>query len=333
MLGRRSMRYVIYGAGAIGGVIAVRLARAGLDVLVIARGPHLEAIRANGLHYASPNEELTVSLQAVEDPAEIDWTADDIALMCMKTQDAAPALDALRAAAGPALPVFCCQNGVANERMALRRFEHVYAVVVMLPAAHLEPGRVVAQSKAAPGILDLGCYPEGIDEVCRRVAKDLEAARFIAQADPRVMRFKYTKLLLNLGNALQATCQAGDAGREIIGRARKEATRCFEAANIDCASNQEFSERRADLIQPAPVNGSMRGGGSSWQSLARRAGSIEADYLNGEIALLGRLHGVPTPVNSILQQVANEVARAGDPPESFSVAELLERIRDAQARF
>jgi 2-dehydropantoate 2-reductase len=327
------MRYVIYGAGAIGGVIAANLARAGLDVLVIARGPHLEAIQADGLHYASPNEELMLRLQAVGDPAEIDWTANDAALMCMKTQDAEPALDALYAAAGAALPVLCCQNGVANERMALRRFESVYAVVVMLPAAHLEPGSVVAQSKAAPGLLDLGCYPEGTDEFCRAVAKDLEAAGFSAQANPRVMRFKYAKLLMNLGNALQATCRAGEAGRKIIRCAREEALHCFDAANIDCASNQEFAERRADLIQPAPVKGSMRRGGSSWQSLARQSGSIEADYLNGEIALLGRLHGVATPVNAVLQQVANEVARAGDPPESFPVAELLERIRDAEARF
>ena len=61
-------------------------------------------------------------------------------------------------------------------------------------------------------------------------------------------------------------------------------------------------------------------------------GSIEADYPNGEIVLLGRLHGVPTPVNAALQQLANEVARAGDPPESFPVAERLERIAEAQTR-
>ena len=48
-----------------------------------------------------------------------------------------------------------------------------------------------------------------------------------------------------------------------------------------------------------------RPGASSWQSLARGTGSIEADYLNGEIVLLGRLHGVATPVNAALQRLAN----------------------------
>ena len=49
--------------------------------------------------------------------------------------------------------------------------------------------------------------------------------------------------------------------------------------------------RRGDLLRLGPVGGRERGGGSSWQSLARGSGTIEADYLNGEIVLLGRLHG------------------------------------------
>ena len=58
------------------------------------------------------------------------------------------------------------------------------------------------------------------------------------------------------------------------------------------------------------VAGLTRGGGSSWQSLVRGTGSIEADYLNGEMCLLGRLHGVPTPVNELLQRRANAAAAA-----------------------
>jgi 2-dehydropantoate 2-reductase len=72
-----------------------------------------------------------------------------------------------------------------------------------------------------------------------------------------------------------------------------------------------------------PVNGAYRGGGSSWQSLARGTRSIEADYLNGEIAMLGRLHGVPTPANVLMQHLANEQARIGAPPQSVPVNEIL----------
>jgi 2-dehydropantoate 2-reductase len=75
-----------------------------------------------------------------------------------------------------------------------------------------------------------------------------------------------------------------------------------------------------------PVDGEMRGGGSSWQSLARGTRSIEADYLNGEIVTLGRLHGVPTPANALMQRIASEQARMGAPPQSVPVTEVLTRL-------
>src|SRR6185369_6440327 len=81
--------------------------------------------------------------------------------------------------------------------------------------------------------------------------------------------------------------------------------------------------RRGDRLAMRPVGGERRGGGSSWQSLRRRHGSIEADYLNGEIVLLGRLHGVPTPANALLQRLANQAAATGAAPGGRSSDELL----------
>ena len=325
------MRYVIYGTGAIGGTIAARLCRAGMDVVAIARGQHLDAIKSRGLRLESPNESFTVRVRGIGHPAELDWEPDDVVFMCMKTHDSEKALCELRLATGSGIPVICAQNGVANERMALRRFDRVYAMVVMLPASHLEPGVIVAQSKAAPGILDLGCYPEGIDARAERIAADLEVAGFSARPDARVMRLKYTKLLMNLANALRATCAPGPSMDDILAQGRDEGERCLAAAGIDYASAAEFAERRGDLIQPAAVSGRERSGSSSWQSLARRTGSIEADYLNGEIVLLGRIHGIPTPVNASLQGVANEVAAARGGPASYPLDELERRIEARQS--
>jgi thiosulfate/3-mercaptopyruvate sulfurtransferase len=70
-----------------------------------------------------------------------------------------------------------------------------------------------------------------------------------------------------------------------------------------------------------PIEGRSRAGGSTWQSLAR-GGSVECDYLNGEIALLGRLHGVATPVNAELQRRIAAAARAGARPGGMSSEEL-----------
>ncbi|GAA3012037.1 hypothetical protein GCM10017559_38610 [Streptosporangium longisporum] len=86
-----------------------------------------------------------------------------------------------------------------------------------------------------------------------------------------------------------------------------------------------------DRIRLLEVEGTERGGGSSWQSLARGTGSIEADHLNGEITLLARLHGTAAPVNETLQRVANAFARERRAPGSMPVSELLDLI-DRRAR-
>ena len=134
------MRYIIYGAGAVGGVIGGRLAQNGRDVVLIARGPHLEALKRDGLTLQSAEKSEQLDIPAAGGPAEIDFQDDDAVILTMKTQDTEAALDELRAAAGMSIPVFCAQNGVENERLALRRFQNVYGVTVMLPAVHLEPG-------------------------------------------------------------------------------------------------------------------------------------------------------------------------------------------------
>jgi 2-dehydropantoate 2-reductase len=76
-------------------------------------------------------------------------------------------------------------------------------------------------------------------------------------------------------------------------------------------------------MQLQAIEGMGRGGGSTWQSLARGAGSVEADYLNGEIALLGRLHGVATPVNAALCRLAARVAREGAGPQTLTARDVL----------
>ena len=55
---------------------------------------------------------------------------------------------------------------------------------------------------------------------------------------------------------------------------------------------------------------------------------MEADHLNGEVVLLGRLHGVPTPVNELLQRTANRMARNREAPGSVPVAELEAALED-----
>jgi 2-dehydropantoate 2-reductase len=326
------MRYVIYGAGAVGGAIGGRLFQHGHDTVLIARGDHLAAIRERGLTLESPAETVALPVPAVGHPSEIEFRDDDVVFLTMKAQDTEGALLDLRAAAGDSIPVFCAQNGVANERLALRRFGRVYGVVVMLPATHLEPGVVQANSSPTTGMLDVGCYPSGADELAARVAEDIKGSTFESRVYEHIMRWKYAKLLMNLGNALQAACGLGADTGDVMRRLRDEALACYRAAGIDCASAEEVRERRGDALRLAPTGDRRRMGGSSWQSLARGAGSIEVDFLNGEIALLGRLHGVPAPANSALQRVANRLVHEGKPPGTVDPEEMRREIALEESR-
>ncbi len=319
------MRYVMYGAGAIGGLVAAQLAESGEDVLVIARGAHGTAIRSSGLAVESAAGRRVVRLAVAEDPGEAEIGADDLVLLGMKSQDTPAALVALRRAVPPSTPVVCLQNGVDNERAALRLFANVYGVCVMCPAAHLEPGVVQAFSSPIPGLLDVGRYPTGRDQFSRRLAAAFGAARFDSVDRADIMRWKYCKLLMNLGNAVEAVF-VPDARSEISALARDEGVACLHAAGIDFASAEEDAARRDHLLTVEEIDGRPRGGGSSWQSLQRGTGTIESDYLNGEIVLLGRRCGVPTPVNAVLQEVAFDLARAGVPPGTMPAATFFERL-------
>ncbi|MFJ1754527.1 ketopantoate reductase family protein [Kitasatospora sp. NPDC088134] len=325
------MRYVILGAGAVGGTIGGRLHQSGRNVLLVARGPHLAALRAEGLRLSTPDGVHRLPVPAVGGPEEVALAPDDVLVLAVKTQHSAALLDAWAprpvAGGGTAaerLPVVCAQNGVANERLALRRFERVYGMRVWLPSTHLEPGRVSAAGSPRSGMLHLGRYPHGADALARRVAADLADSYFDAPVVEDVMAWKYAKLLGNLGNALEAVAGPidGEPRMRVWRGVRAEGRAVLAAAGIAHPSEEEQRAALGDRVTLLPVEGERRGGGSSWQSLARGTGDIEADYLNGEIALLGRLHGVPTPLNAALQRLAAAFAREGRPAGSLPETDL-----------
>ncbi len=317
------MRFVIFGAGAIGGVLGGRLHQHGADVVLIARGAHLDAIRAAGLRLQDPDSEVTLPVAAVGHPRDAELREGDVVVLAMKSQDTAAALDALSAVAPPTTPVVCAQNGVENERVALRRFNRVYGMCVMCPATHLEPGVVQASSTPVSGLMDVGRWPAGTDEVSDELAATLSRSSFSSVSRPDIPRWKWGKLLMNLGNAVEAVCAPSARAGELVERVRLEGVACLGAAGIAAVSSEEDRARRDGLLTPRPIGDERRGGGSTWQSLRRSLGTVETDYLTGEIVLLGRLHGVPTPANALLQQLADDAARRRLEPGSTPVDDVL----------
>ena len=335
------MRYIIIGAGAIGGVLAARLAQGSAEhpPLLIARGRHGEEIAQHGLRLRSPDADTFVALACASGPDDVVLLTSDVLVLATKTQDAQVALEqwvdapvfddhgSLAGKAGALLPILTALNGVESERIALRLYDRVFGVCVWMPAVHLVPGEVIVRIAPISGMFIIGRYGAELNaadrELLATVAADWSASTFTVHIVEDVMRWKYSKLLSNLGNAVQALLGGIDTdGVTIAERLEAEAEAIYRVAGIRWASAAEEAEWRGDLFRIRPVAGTPEHlGGSSWQSLAR-GGSIETDYLNGEIALLARLHGMSAPLNATVQQLAREAAASGASLGSLTAAEL-----------
>ncbi|UFU05846.1 ketopantoate reductase family protein [Ruania halotolerans] len=329
------MRYIVIGAGGVGGTIGASLHATGHEVVLVARGAHGRALATDGLTLLTPNGTSRHRIPVVNRPEQLGEPSaprglqeDDVLILAVKGQDTAGALDAWAhvpvssgGTAAERLPVFLAQNGVANEPHAARVFADVHAMCLWLPTTHLEPGVVVAEGTPVHGVLHVGRWPDGVDDVDRQVAADLEAAGFAAPVRADVMRWKFAKLLANLGNAVEALAGDDPDSAHLAAQARTEGEAALAAAGISWATPDEEAALRPSL-RVGDVPGHSRLGGSSWQSLRRGTGSIEADFLNGEIVMLGKQHGVPTPVNGTLTRWAGRAARTGQAPGSCTVEQL-----------
>ncbi|HEX2858522.1 MAG TPA: 2-dehydropantoate 2-reductase N-terminal domain-containing protein [Propionibacteriaceae bacterium] len=332
-------RYVIIGTGAIGGTIAGRLAQHGVSVVAVARGAHADAIESEGLLLRTPDGDHRVHPEVWRSPEDARLTADDVLVLAVKSQQAQEALSAWAylpvagtdGTAGERLPVLTCLNGVATEDFALRYFRRVYAVCVWAPCVHVEPGVVEAYLAEVSGIFHMGRYPVGLADVDDRVflgsvQRDWAEAQLGVLLPQDVMAWKYSKLLSNLGNAFNALAGRGEGLDELVERARDEGRAVLEAAGVPVTSEEVEAEARAAGPRFGEIPGASHVGSSSWQSLARGRGDIETDYLNGEIVAIAHRLGMDAPLNSRICVLAQEAARSGRAPGSYTVGELAQAL-------
>jgi 2-dehydropantoate 2-reductase len=176
-------------------------------------------------------------------------------------------------------------------------------------------------------VLIIGRYGDGADDadlaLLSTIQDDWMEASFDIHIVNDVMHWKYAKLLGNLGNAPQALLAPSEDITGVVDRLREEAEAVLEAADIHWASDEEEAIWRQHIFTIRDVPGTPDElGGSSWQSLARGSGSIETDYLNGEIAYLARSLGRDAPLNATIQRLARQAAAAGTPVGTMTVADL-----------
>jgi len=306
------VRVIIYGAGAVGSVIGGRLRQGGADVVMVSRPAHVSAIRERGLTLRTAKAVEVVDVDVVASIDELVPGVDDVVVITAKTQDAPP-IHAALFDWNPDVAVVCGTNGVEHERMALRRFARVYGMVIQLPAEFEKPGEVTILCGPTNAILDVGCYPNGVDGTAERLAALLDGSpHLLSEADDDVMTKKYGKLLINLGNIADAACGIAGRGARVTAAAIEEGKRVYEAAGIrweQSADRVERYKKRADSMRFDFPEGDTFLGGSTWQSLVKGATAIETDFFNGEVMMLGRLHGVPTPTNEFLQRYGARLLR------------------------
>ncbi len=331
-------RYIIIGAGAIGGGIAGLLADAGVDVVAVARGEHAAAIQASGLTIRTPERAFTATVACVTSASELSLTTDDVLVLTTKTHQAEEALrpwvdvrvtDAqsgeVVGTAGETLPLLTGLNGVSAEGIALRFFARVLGVCVWMPAVHLVPGEVIVRGTPTHGTFHVGPYPVGADEsaVLDAVERDWTSAGFLVERPADVMPWKYRKLISNIGNAFQALVGTNGSPSASIKAAQDEARQVLADAGIEVTSDEQEAAARASSFDVAPVPGEPEQlGGSSWQSLTRGTGTIETDYLNGEIARVARQHGLAAPINTAVASLARQAAASGAKPGDLSADQL-----------
>ena len=328
------MRFVIYGAGAIGSGMGGHLHRTGHDALLVGRPAHVERIRREGLRLITPDQTYTLDVPAVATAAEVGFRPDDVVLLSAKSQGTDTALVEIRAAGGDpqTLPIFCCQNSITNEPAALRYFRRVYGVLIVVPGVFLEPGVVHNPISGNAGFVEFGVFPTGADDLAAQVAQALGEAGYASSVNPDVMAAKGAKMLGNLGNAMGAITDGKGDSKAYMAEVRREAERCFRTAGVPCESREAFEQRARQHRGQSALPPGLRNLGSSWQSLQRGTGDVEADFLNGEVVRLGRLHGVPTPHNEVLQEVANAMAARHEAPGKYTVQDLEQMVRERTTR-
>jgi 2-dehydropantoate 2-reductase len=336
-------RYVIVGAGAIGGTVGSVLTRAGTPTVLVARGRHAEVLATAGLTLRTPDGTFRTPVTAASRAEDVRLTDRDVLVFATKTQQLDAALqqwadrpvhgpDGVTGTASERLPAMTALNGVAAEAKSLRYFRRVFGVCVWLPAVHLEPGEVIVRSWPVVGQFHIARWPASISTqddaaLLTRLADTWSAAGIRVRIPDDVAPWKYNKLLSNLGNAVGALAAEPSETGQLVAAVRREGENVLRHAGIEFVSFETSTAARTDGPTIRPVPGwDAAPSNSTWQSLSRHTGDVETDFLNGEIVRLAHRHGIAAPLNAALARAAREAVRNGLGPSGYSAAELAEHV-------
>lgn len=311
------MKIGIFGAGAIGGHLAARLAHAGADVSLVARGAHLAAIQSQGLRFVSPTQDITVRVRA-EASAEA-LGPQDLVISTVKAHSLPAASGALQALLGPDTPVVYAVNGVpwwyfhgqpgAQADQALPRLDpgaqlwdgvgvrRSLGCVVQSANEVTEPG--VVHNRSADNRFVIG-EPDGSDSPrLRRIVEALQPGLADdVQATTDIRHEIWSKLLLNmstssLGGLTHSTSSglANDPGmQDLFRRTMVEGARVAKAVGVEVSVDAD-----ARFVRMRQLNHRS----SMLQDLIAGR-SMEIDAQLAAVQDIARRFDVPTPTFDVL---------------------------------
>ncbi len=294
------MRIAVVGAGGVGGGFGAALAQAGADVIFIARGAHLAAMKNQGLRIDSPrgNTHL-VPTQATDDPKTVGPV--DYVLFCVKLWDVESAGEHIKPMVGPNTAVIPLQNGIdAPERLLpILGEKAVMGGVAQISASITAPG-VVTQvgtfMRLVFGELNGSKSPRGeaFFDMCKK-------AGFDATHSDQIVTDLWMKFILLATNASMTALT-----RQPIGRLRDDPdirpqfiAAYKEVIDVGRARGVKLPDNALDTMLAFNA-GAPAGMKASMALDLDRGNRIELPWLGGKVVELGRQLGVPTPTHALM---------------------------------
>ncbi len=319
-------RILCFGAGAVGSFLGGRLAQAGCAVTLVGRSPHVDVVNRNGLRLQAAGNTTQLPVRAAAARLSDAPGPFDFVLLTVKSFDALDAVDELQSVLHPGTILGTFQNGVGNEEAigAALPDQGLFSGTLTLAVSLQEPGLVVQHGRVG-GVALAPVSPEvNVAPLVRKFAE----AGFSARRCPDFRAMKWSKLLLNiLGNAQSAILDLPPNrvfdDIELFRYERlafREAVAVMERLHIPLVPLPGFPVPVLNRIMAlpallaqillAPRVGAARGNKmpSLWWDLQRGKGRTEAGYLNGAVVHAGARCGVPTPVNSVLWAILEQLA-------------------------
>ena len=308
------MRIAVMGTGGVGGYYGGLMARAGEEVVFIARGAHLAAIQRNGLRVVSDlSGEFTVHSEATDDPAAV--APVDLVLYTVKMYHNEQAIPAIRPMVGPDTVVLTLQNGIDNgDKLAATLGERHVMIGVAYVVARIEEPGVVAQlgtvGRVVFGEMGVGISSraKGLQQAFQRAGWNPELT---ADAQGGVWQ-KYIYLVGVAGVSAASRTTYGEmrttpATRELVHGAWSEAMALARAKEVAVAEDTlEWAKGVLDSVSPDAL--------TSMAKDVIEGNRIELEGLTGTVVRLGRELSVPTPINStiyaLLQPSAMRTAKS-----------------------